>query len=409
MVGMKTRYLQAPIEQLCFSGHKMAFVSGPRQCGKTTMSKLMLAQRSSGSYRNWDDVVFRRQWAKDPSAIVPAPERDAPLVVLDEIHKAKGWKRTLKGIYDTLPGPADIMVTGSARLSVYKKGSDSLTGRYFQFRLHPLTLGEMDKSESPSPDEVLSALFQRSRQASRSAVSMFEALERLGGFPEPLLGQNERKARLWRRNRIDTVIREDVRDLTRIPELGRIEMMAALLPERVGSLFSKASLREDLEVSFDTVRRWTALLKDLYYVHEIKPFQTAIARSLRKEGKIYMWDYGEVSDPAARFENLVANHLLKACHLWTDTGEGQFELCYLRNKEKQEIDFLIVRDRRPWLPVEVKRADVDPSPHWRRFLPALKCLRALQLVATPGVWREHSVGNARVTVASACEALAYLP
>ncbi len=406
---MKTRYLQAPIEQLCFSGHKMAFVSGPRQCGKTSMAKLMLARCPSGAYRNWDDVVFRRQWAKDPSAIVPALEGGVPFVVLDEIHKAKGWKRTIKGVYDTLQRPADIMVTGSARLNVYKKGSDSLTGRYFHFRLHPFTLGEMETSDAPPPDDVLSALFQRSRRPSRSSGPNFEALERFGGFPEPLLGQNERKSRLWRRNRIDTVIREDVRDLTRIPELGRIEMLASLLPERVGSLFSMASLREDLEVSFDTVRRWTALLKDLYYIHEIKPHQKAIARSIRKEGKIYMWDYAEVPVSAARFENLVANHLLKACHLWTDTGEGMFELRYLRNKEKQEIDFLIVRDRQPWLPVEVKLADEEPSAHWRRFLPALQCPRALQLVATPGVWREHAVGDARVTVASACEALAYLP
>jgi predicted AAA+ superfamily ATPase len=373
------------------------------------MAKTMLAQRPSGTYRNWDDVVFRRQWAKDPSAIVSASGEGVPLVVLDEIHKAKGWKRGLKGIYDTLRAPADILVTGSARLSIYRKGSDSLTGRYFQFRLHPFTLGEMEASGLPLPDDSLTALFQRARKPSRSMASTLDALVRFGGFPEPLLGQDERKARLWRRNRIDTVIREDVRDLTRIPELGRIEMLAALLPERVGSLFSMASLREDLEVSFDTVRRWTALLKDLYYVYEIKPHQGAIARSIRKEGKIYMWDHGEVTAPAARFENLVANHLLKACHVWTDIGEGAFELRFLRNKEKQEIDFLIVRDRRPWLAVEVKLADVEPSPHWRRFLPALQCPRALQLVATPGVWREHAVGEAHVTVASACEALAYLP
>ena len=409
MVNMKTRYLQAPIKQLCFSGHKMAFVSGPRQCGKTTMAKLMPAQRPSGSYRNWDDVVFRRQWTKDPSTLIPASAGAVPLVVLDEIHKAKSWKRTLKGVYDTLREPADLMVTGSARLSVYKKGSDSLTGRYFHFRLHPFTLGEMESPGTPRPDDVLSALFHRARRASRSARSNFEALERFGGFPEPLLGQDERKARLWRRNRVDTVIREDVRDLTRIPELSRIEMLAALLPERVGSLFSMASLREDLEVSFDTVRRWTALLKDLYYLHEIKPYHATIARSIRKEGKIYMWDYGEVAKPSARFENLVANHLLKACHLWTDTGAGTFELCFLRNKEKQAIDFLIVRDRQPRLPVEIKIADEEPSPHWRRFLPVLKCPRALQLVSKPGVWREHSLGDTRLTVASACEALAYLP
>ena len=151
MVSMKTRYLQAPIKHLCFSGHKMAFVSGPRQCGKTTMAKLMLAQRPSGSYRNWDDVVFRRQWTKDPSTLIPASAGAVPLVVLDEIHKAKSWKRTLKGVYDTLREPADLMVTGSARLSVYKKGSDSLTGRYFHFRLHPFTLGEMETPGTPSP------------------------------------------------------------------------------------------------------------------------------------------------------------------------------------------------------------------------------------------------------------------
>ncbi|MEI8120582.1 MAG: ATP-binding protein [bacterium] len=388
----------------------MAFVSGPRQCGKTTMAKLFLSQRPSGIYRNWDDVVFRRQWVKNPSAIVPTPEKDAtPLIVLDEIHKAKGWKQAIKGVYDTLTQPADILVTGSARLSIYKKGSDSLTGRYFHFRLHPLTLGELESSGTLAPDDVLSALFQRAQRPAKSALTAFDALLKFGGFPEPLLGQNERKARLWRRNRIDTVIREDVRDLTRIPELGRIEMLAALLPERVGSLFSMASLREDLEVSFDTVRRWTTLLKDLYYVHEIKPHHESIARSIRKEGKIYMWDYGEVPGHAARFENMIANHLLKACHLWTDIGEGTFELRYLRNKEKQEIDFLIVRDRRPWLPVEVKLADEDPSPNWRKFLPALKCQRALQLVAKPGVWREHAIGDTHLTVASASEALSYLP
>lgn len=409
MVGMKTRYLQGPIEDLCFTDHKMAFISGPRQCGKTTMAKLLLALRQPTAYCNWDDVVFRRQWIKNPKAVIPVSTGNIPLVVLDEIHKAKGWKRTLKGVFDTLDKPADILVTGSARLSVYKKGGDSLTGRYFHFRMHPFSLGELAHAEIRSPAHTLTALFQRADRPSPSSTKTFEALQRFGGFPEPFLGQSEKKARLWRRNRIDTVIREDLRDLTRIPELGRIEMMASLLPERVGSLFSMASLREDLEVSFDTVRRWTALLKDLYYIHEIKPFHETIARSIRKEGKIYMWDFCEVTEAAARFENLVANHLLKACHFWTDTGEGQFDLCYIRNKEKQEIDFLILRDRHPWLPVEVKFADTDASPHWRKFLPILKCPWALQLVAVPGVWREQMIGDTRLTVASASEALSYLP
>jgi len=315
----------------------------------------------------------------------------------------------LKGVYDTLVTPADFLVTGSARLGIYRKGSDSLSGRFFHFRMHPFTLREMETPALPGPDDVIQPLFQRARRPTRTLRAHFQALLQFGAFPEPLFGQDQKKARLWRRNRVDTVIREDVRDLTRIPELSRIEMMAALLPERVGSLFSMASLREDLEVSFDTVRRWTGVLKDLYYLYEIKPFQKTIARSIRKEGKIYLWDYSEVTDPAARFENLVANHLLKACHLWTDSGEGAFDLCFVRNKEKQEIDFLIVRDGEPWLPIEVKLHDTEPSRHWSKFLPNLKCRHALQLVATPGVWQKCVTDETQLLVASADEALAYFP
>jgi predicted AAA+ superfamily ATPase len=228
-----------------------------------------------------------------------------------------------------------------------------------------------------------------------------------GPFPEPLLSQNRKKARLWRRTRVEAIIRQDLRDLTRIPELSRIEMLAALIPDRVGSPCSVASLREDLEVSHNTAKRWLALLQELYYLYELKPYQRRIQRSLKKEGKVYLWDWREVDDRGARFENLVAGHLLKACHFWTDTGEGNFELFYLRNKEKQEIDFLVTRDGDPWLPVEAKLSDPAPSPNWRKFLPMLPCHRALQLVAEPGAWREHVIGEATVLVASAGEALSY--
>ena len=165
-----------------------------------------------------------------------------------------------------------------------------------------------------------------------------------GGFPDPLFSQDEKKARLWRKGRMEKVIREDLRDISRIPELSRIEMLAALLPEKVGSLFSIASLTDFLEVSHETVKRWVLYLHELHYLFEVKPFQGSMPRSLKKEGKVYLWDCAEVPEKAPRFENLVACHLLKACDYWTDAGEGDFQLRYLRNKEKQEIDFLIVRD-----------------------------------------------------------------
>ena len=407
MVAMKRRSLVPPIGELAFSDHKIAFVSGPRQCGKTTLAKMMLLDRKTGDYHNWDELKFRRLWAQDPSAILPTPkDGSVPLVVLDEIHKNRRWKRDLKGVFDTRKHPCDILVTGSARLDVYMKGSDSLLGRHLSFRLHPFSLREMETAEVVGPDEALTRLFSRALRQSKRRENNVAALMAYGPFPEPLLSQDKRKTRVWRRNHEQLVVREDLRDLSRLPELGRIEMLNALLPERIGSLFSFASVGRDLEASIPTVKRWIGYLKALYYLFEIKPYHQGIRRSLRREGKVYLWDYGAIKDEAARFENLVACHLLKACHFWTDTGEGEFELYYLRNKEKQEIDFLIVRDGVPWLPVEVKLSDADPSPSWRRFASLLPCTCGIQISRRPR-WKTHDFGDTQLLVAGAAEVLAY--
>ncbi|MDX2022249.1 MAG: ATP-binding protein [Deltaproteobacteria bacterium] len=404
---MRARYLASLVPELAFAGHKIAMVSGPRQCGKTTMARMLLTQRGHGAYFNWDEIKFRRSWAKDPSSLVPSDEGSVPLYVFDEIHKAKGWKRTLKGLFDTRQAPWDALVTGSARLNVYKKGGDSLLGRSLHFRMHPFSCAEIvGAAADRSPDMCLQALING--EAVSGAEEALRALLRFGGFPEPFLSASDRRARVWRQSRVEKVIREDLRDLSRLPELDRVEMLAALLPERVGSLLSRASLREDLEVSHDTVTRWLSALKELYYAFELRPYSKGLARSLKKEGKLYLWDWSEVEAAGPRFENLVACHLLKACDFWTDTGEGVFELTYLRNKDKNEVDFLVLRGRKPWLAVEAKLSDVAPSPHWQKFLPHIKCPFAVQLVGAPGHFRTHQVGSSRVLVASAASALAEL-
>lgn len=406
---LRSRSLVAPIEALAFRYGKMAFLSGPRQSGKTTLAKTLLSKRSAGAYFNWDDVTFRRLWAKDPRAIVPPKRRKRPLVVLDEVHKARGWKRSLKGVYDTIDsGTLDVLVTGSARLNVYAKGGDSLLGRYLHFRLHPFSLRELESRVPMRPDDLEPALRSGALRPARGARTTFESLQAYGAFPEPFLRQDASYCRLWRRGRVEKVVREDLRDLSRIPELSRIEMLAALLPERVASGLSVASLRDDLEVSHDTVTRWLGCLKELYYLFELKPYQRRIRRSIRKQGKGYLWDHSEVPKPAARFENLIASHLLKACHFWTDTGEGNFELFYLRDKEEREIDFLISREGKPWLAVEAKLGETEPAPAWRTFLPALGYPLAVQVVERPGHWRWLGGEEPELLVASADRFLAYL-
>jgi hypothetical protein len=399
---MKSRYLADAIKTFCFADHKIGFISGPRQCGKTTFSKALLAERGAGAYWNWDDIEFRRRWVKSPQALTAGTHGGSvPIIVLDEIHKDRRWKRTLKGMYDVCTAPSDILVTGSARLDVYRKGSDSLLGRYLSFRLHPFTLREMTSSAAPlPPDQALQLLFSGDQTDRREYITNLAALMEFGPFPQPLLAQDPKKARLWRQSRREIVIREDIRDISRIPELGRIELMVALLPEKVGSLFSINSVREDLEVGFDAVKRWLTCLRDLYYLYEVKPWHRSIPRGLKKEGKVYFWDFSEVPDTAARFENLVGNHLLKACHYWSDTGEGDFALFYLRDKEKREIDFLIVRDGKPWLPVEAKLSDATPSPSWKAFLPVLGCHHAIQILAQPH-WETRDLNGVQLLIAGA--------
>ncbi len=412
---MKKRYLEKTIESLALKRDKMAFISGPRQCGKTTLAQMLLKNNKSGAYYNWDDIDFRRQWTKSPNKLVnksTSNKNKVPFYIFDEIHKAKGWKRTLKGIYDTSHQQAKMIVTGSARLNIYKKGGDSLLGRYLNFRLHPFSLGELTEKKLLSPNEFIKIISTQKKQQEKSLSTKQKRLNELiryGGFPESIIAKSDNITRLWQRGRAEKIVREDLRDLSRLPELSQIEMLMSLLPEKVSSLLSIQSLREDLEVAHTTVSRWLKYLSELYYFYEIKPWSKSIPRSLKKEGKIYLWDWSEVPGKGAQYENLVASHLLKACHYWTDTGEGFFELYYLRNKEKKEIDFLITCDRSPWMAIECKSSGTEISPHFKHFLKYINPKLFVQLVNQPIKRKALKILNKNGSIISAAEMLSYLP
>lgn len=390
----------------------MAFVSGPRQCGKTTLAKGLLKARAAGRYDTWDRIEVRRAWAKSPGSLLPSadPTRPdtTPLWVLDEIHKVRDWKRSLKGVFDTLSRPVDILVTGSARLNVYRRGGDSLMGRYLSLRLHPFSVREVCSRTAPGPDAALASLLQRGQRVRPSHRQALDAILEYGAFPQPFIEQDARLARIWRAGRVEQLIREDLRDLSRIRELSQVELLASLLPERVGSLLSVQSLSEDLEIAHRTAASWLQQLKDIYYAFEVKPFTSNIRRSIRKAGKLYLWDHTQVEAPGPRFENAIACHLRKACDFWTDTGEGAFDLRFLRSRDGHEIDFLIVRDGDPWLAIEAKLSDTTPSPHFRTFAGALGTAPALQLVRQSGHFEKRQMSWGEVTVASADEVLAQL-
>jgi predicted AAA+ superfamily ATPase len=345
------RRYEAVISEHFAENRQMLFLMGPRQVGKTTTARDCAARFPNHVYLNWDNQGDRELILRGPNQIAQRLGLDRlqarpPLLVLDEIHRYGRWKSFVKGMYDSYPDSVQILVTGSARLDVFKSGGDSLMGRYFPYRLHPLSVAELADT-SLADDPINTTPLAISDEA-------FEALVRFGGFPEPYLRQEKRFSSRWSRLRAQQLFQEDLRDLTRIQELGQVEMLAELLRRRAGQLTSYASLARAVNASVDSIRRWLVTLERLYYCFSIRPWSRNVARALRKEPKYYLWDWSVVEEPGARFENLVASALLKAIHFWTDGGLGDFGLYFVRDKQKREVDFLVTRDDRPWFLAEVK-------------------------------------------------------
>lgn len=315
--------------------NKMVFLGGPRQVGKTTLAQTILSKKTKSpeAYLNWDNENDRRtinkmEWSKD-----------LPLIVLDEIHKKKGWQSFVKGAWDKWKDHQNIIVTGSARLDIFRKGGESLLGRYHYYRIHPFTLPELGMSETH-----LQALFQ------------------YGGFPEPLLQQNPKELRRWHQQRVSKLVRQDLRDLENVSDLDKVELLADLLQTKVGSPYSYKSIAEDLDVSDKTIKRWTQILDNLYYCYLLPPFGSPKIKAVKKTQKLYLWDWSQVENLGYRFENMVGSHLLKYCDFLQDTEGYRMELRYIRDETGKECDFVVLKDRKPIFAVECKVNETDLSP-----------------------------------------------
>jgi hypothetical protein len=341
---------------------KMVFVSGPRQAGKTTLARAILARRhprAPARYLDWDDDESRtRILARE------FPRRG--LVVFDELHKFSRWRNFLKGLYDAHRPELQLLVTGSARLDLYRRGGDSLQGRYHHLRLYPLSL----------------------REAKASVADLMA----LGPFPEPLLSGSEAAARRWSRQYRTRVVREDVAGLERVEELGAVEQLSVRLPALVGSPLSLNALREDLQVAHKSVERWIDGLERLMFIFRLSPHGPPRIKAVRKRRKHYHFDWTTVIDEGARFENLVAFHLLKESHYLEDVEGRDAELRFFRDIEGREVDFVQLLDGRPTRFVEAKLSETKISPallYLRRKFPDVE---AVQVLRAAGVDRVGELG-----------------
>lgn len=349
----------------------MARIAGPRQVGKTTVCRSL-----SDAYLNWDNADDRRSLLRGPASLAGLLQLDRlrarpPVAVLDELHKYPKWKGLLKGFFDTHGDRVRLLVTGSSRLDVFRRGGDSLMGRYLLYRMHPWSVGECLRTDLPVRE------IQPPREV---AVADWDALWEHGGFPEPFLRRDSRFTRRWRSLRQEQLSREDLREVAHITDLGTMETLMQLLAERSAQPLVYSNLAQEIQVAVDTTKRWIDLLGRMHYGFMVRPWFKNVAKALRKEPKWFLRDWSGLADDGARAETFVACHLLKAVEGWTDLGLGDFELRYLRDKQKREVDFLIVRDRQPWFLVEVKLTDAGLSPSLAHFQSQTKAVHAFQIV-----------------------------
>ena len=375
MDHMKTRkrlYDTLLTEHLA-TNRQMAFISGPRQVGKTTTCR-----NHADSYANWDNIDDRQQILAGPAKLVERLKLNRlsetiPVALFDELHKHPQWKQFLKGFFDTYVDQVRIVVTGSSRMDTYRRGGDSLMGRYFLYRMHPFSVAEVIHQDLPNPKRIV-------RSPDRIKATDFNALWDHGGYPEPFLKRDRRFSRRWQSLRTQQLLREDVRDFTQIQHIDQLEMLVNLLNVRSSHQLVYSNLAKDIRISGDTVRRWIDTLRSLHLGFLIKPWFKNISRSLRKEPRWFLRDWTDIDDAGDKAETFVGCHLLKAVDGWNDMGFGKFRLAYLRDKRQREVDFVVVRDGKPWFLVEVKHHEEDIGASLKYYQEQTKAPFAFQAV-----------------------------
>ncbi len=399
---MLRRYLEHVGFQEKF-GRQMRFIAGPRQVGKTTLLKRRLeASGSSALYFNWDLRSVRDHYGRDPyffksEALARGMRRGRMPVGFDEMHKFPKWKNILKDYFDSFEDQFQFIVTGSARLDLFRKSGDPLSGRYFLFRLLPVSLFELAGSVLARPEAGASAFIESSLHP--SCQSELEALLRFGGYPEPLLKADDVFSSNWHAQYIDSLVREELRDLTRIHELENVATLMRLIPRRVGSPFSLLSASEDMSVSYNAAKNYLRALLLTYVVFAVPPYHRRLARAIKKETKVYFHDWTQVPETAARFENYVACELKHRTELWTMTSPHTFELYYLRMRDGRETDFLVTKDGAPYFLAEAKLSSRTMEPHHLLHAAKVGGVPVVQLLLEPDVVRADKNGAYVVSAA----------
>jgi len=387
---------------------QMIFIAGPGQSGKTTFTQMIAENFTNSVYFNWDIIENKNQLIKNPFFYENVNRKDAsiPLVIFDELHKYSNWKNYIKGVYDRDKKNYKFIVSGSGRLDIYQRSGDSLAGRYLLFYLWPFTLAELANNNLKFNEFMKNPLVIP--DTSHKIRQIWDNLAMFSGFPDPFLNGSEQFYRLWSQTYKKQLLREDIRDLASLRSSDNVEILFSILPSKISSPLSLASLARDLQVSFDSIKKWLEIFERFFMVFRISPWTMKISRAITKEKKVYLYDYGGLESPSAKFENMVALELWRAVANWNNLGFGNFTLHYVRNREKEEVDFLLANNNSPVLLIETKLSDETPAKSLRKFQNILN-VPAIQLINKGDICKIISNENQKILLINASCWLSILP
>ena len=391
----KLSLIKRYIEEVAFSdvfSRQMRFIAGPRQSGKTTIARNKLKHLECDKlYYNWDKKEVRDRYRKETDFLakdtLELNKAKNIWACFDEIHKMPKWKNILKDYFDTYENKINFIVTGSAKLDMFRKSGDSLAGRYFLFKLNPLILPEIlgRRIEALLPGKNVVEFIEKSISGKKHEQSIMEDILKFSGFPEPFLRGSSIFSKKWHNYYFEKITKEDLRDISSIHQLEKVIDLLYILPSKIASPLSVNSLKEDLELNYNTIKNYISYLKLTYAIFEISPYGKKINRLIKKEKKMYFYDFAIISDEAKKFENYVSVELKTRIDLWNDVSEDKYDISFVRTRDGRETDFLILKNSQPLLLIEAKLSDTSIENHHFLHSKYLGEIPFIQLVKKPDV------------------------
>ncbi|WP_246010827.1 ATP-binding protein [Nocardia mexicana] len=340
---------------------RVVLVNGARQCGKSTLVRLT-AKGSASEWRDLDTALIRQAALQDPDGFVDY--RD--LMVIDEIQRAPDLLLSIKAQVDADPRPGRYLLTGSARVLGLRSLPDTLVGRMETIELWPFSQGEIDGT----PDRFIDAVFAvGSKLHHQSTVSRIEYAERLvrGGFPEAVARTNDRRRRNFFNSYVGDLITRDVQQLSEIERTSEMRALVQMLAARSGQLLSTSTLGNELGLGATTVKKYVALLEEVYLIKRIPAWSRNISSRATRTPKLAFVDSGIAGSligtdarsllrPTGQFGPLLEGFvLMELARQLTWSGE-EAELFHYRTRDQVEVDAVLENRRGEVVGIEVKAA-----------------------------------------------------